>query len=805
MIVYSKNEEEHRHDLTIVFKKLHSHRFLINAKKSEFFLEEIHFLGHSVSKDGVRMDPAKVEAIKSWPDLKTVHDVGSFLGLRSYYRRFIQNVTEIALIAPQKKGVTFRWTQKEISAINLLKEKMTSDPVIVLLDLKKSFVVQCDACGSSIGAVLMHDDMLETLPASCRFCLFENMGSTLNFSSSFHPQTDGQSEEANSIGLDLLKCYVSEHKGKWEQHLPLVEYAYNNTVHSSTGKAPFKIVEGGKKVPPILHTKDNIFEADKYVQDMDEMHKKVKVALEKTQAKQKKAVDRKHRDVVVSLGDWVLLRFEKARLKKMKGKERLFPKLSMRYYRPFQVCDKINDVAYRLKLLENWKIHNAFHVSLLRPYVGDVPQDMPAEDQLEVDELNEILVPEQILSHRERKVKGKHLLSLLADFNKIWLDDACGLQGQVQYLIKWRGWPESANTWEPFENVKACADIIEEFEQSSAAKPGKRGRSKKKIGTNSKKRNLSDNEEDGSPVNLGETNVNNKPISEKSEVANDLKESDDKDSQQQIMTEVREEFTLPDSTAALKDTLQTFPMSFEKPSHSGGEETCSSLPFGGETSEGGDENKEKLPNGLHESRVQKETGTSGQQMNVPYTKSGQDHHLSYKGGMENDSNNLSSEKKAISEEPGKALGMDKCVGAKKRKQGFVRRVRQGLDSHDSDEKAGTAEDRSEDVKEPVSSLQVPGPSATDLSQPNVLQLQESKSLSLSAQAADPPLTKILKAVNYNSLSVDGRQDVTVVFKVSRADGEEIFVDNKYMKANYPVLLIEFYEKHLRYSSTNNVN
>ncbi|MCO5606162.1 hypothetical protein L7F22_060349 [Adiantum nelumboides] len=147
-------------------------------------------------------------------------------------------------------------------------------------------------------------------------------------------------------------------EAKWEQYFPLVEYAYNNTVHSSTGKAPFEIVEGGKKVPPILHTKDKIFEADKYVQDMDEMYKKVKVTLEKTQAKHKKAVDRHRREVVFSLGDWVLLRFEKARLKKMKGKERLFPKLSMRYYVP---CDKISDVAYRLKLLKNWKIDNAFH------------------------------------------------------------------------------------------------------------------------------------------------------------------------------------------------------------------------------------------------------------------------------------------------------------------------------------------------------------------------------------------------------------------------------------------------------------
>ena len=75
------------HHLTIVFKELRSHRLLINAKKSEFFLEEIHFLGHIVSKDGVRMDPAKVEAIKTWPDLKTVHDVRSFLGLCSLLQK----------------------------------------------------------------------------------------------------------------------------------------------------------------------------------------------------------------------------------------------------------------------------------------------------------------------------------------------------------------------------------------------------------------------------------------------------------------------------------------------------------------------------------------------------------------------------------------------------------------------------------------------------------------------------------------------------------------------------------------------
>ncbi|MCO5596371.1 hypothetical protein L7F22_050432 [Adiantum nelumboides] len=98
----------------------------------------------------------------------------------------------------------------------------------------------------------------------------------------------------------------------WEHFLPLVAYAYNNTVHTSTGKSPFEIVEGGKKVLPILRTKDKIFEADKYVQNVDEAYRNIKIALEKTQLKQKKAADCHRRELVFSLGDWVLLpHFEK--------------------------------------------------------------------------------------------------------------------------------------------------------------------------------------------------------------------------------------------------------------------------------------------------------------------------------------------------------------------------------------------------------------------------------------------------------------------------------------------------------------
>ncbi|MCO5556315.1 hypothetical protein L7F22_009862 [Adiantum nelumboides] len=131
-----------------------------------------------------------------------------------------------------------------------------------------------------------------------------------------------------------------------------------------------------------------------------------KKVAKKSQERQKKAADRPRRDLKLKENDWVLLRFEKARLRKKKGKERLYPKLSMRYYGPFQITERINDVSFRLRLPDTWKIHNAFHVSLLKPFRGDVPNDGEPDEQPEVEENEEILVPEQILAHKDTKTKG---------------------------------------------------------------------------------------------------------------------------------------------------------------------------------------------------------------------------------------------------------------------------------------------------------------------------------------------------------------------------------------------------------------
>ncbi|MCO5601861.1 hypothetical protein L7F22_055986 [Adiantum nelumboides] len=103
------------------------------------------------------MDPAKIEAIRNWPDLKKVHEVRSFLGLCSYYRRYVRKFAEIAspLHMLTHKGVPFSWGVTEVTVFQTLKDKMTTRPVLILPDLQKSFEVYCDACGRSLGAILM--------------------------------------------------------------------------------------------------------------------------------------------------------------------------------------------------------------------------------------------------------------------------------------------------------------------------------------------------------------------------------------------------------------------------------------------------------------------------------------------------------------------------------------------------------------------------------------------------------------------------------------------------------------------------
>jgi hypothetical protein len=117
-------------------------------------------LGHTISKDGISVDPSKVQEVMDWKPPTSVHQVRSFLGLAGYYRRFIPDFSRIAKPMTEllKKGVKFSWNEKYEEAFHTLKAHLTTAPVLAQPDPSRPFDVYCDAPGIGLGCVLMQDN-----------------------------------------------------------------------------------------------------------------------------------------------------------------------------------------------------------------------------------------------------------------------------------------------------------------------------------------------------------------------------------------------------------------------------------------------------------------------------------------------------------------------------------------------------------------------------------------------------------------------------------------------------------------------
>jgi hypothetical protein len=114
----------------------------MNMKKSSFMKTELIYLGFVISADKLRMDPYKVKVIKNWPSPKNTFEVRSFHGLASFYRKFIRNFSGISapmIDTVKKRHKYFHWTEEAENSFNLLKRKITEQPILVLMDFQKTF------------------------------------------------------------------------------------------------------------------------------------------------------------------------------------------------------------------------------------------------------------------------------------------------------------------------------------------------------------------------------------------------------------------------------------------------------------------------------------------------------------------------------------------------------------------------------------------------------------------------------------------------------------------------------------------
>ncbi|KAJ8016328.1 hypothetical protein DPEC_G00006050 [Dallia pectoralis] len=168
IIVFGRSFQEHLIRLDEVLSKLSRANLKVKPAKCNLFASQVQYLGHIISAKGVMADPAKIEAVRSWPTPKNQTEVRSFVGLASYYRRFVKGFAEIARPLHQltEKGRRFKWEENCQRAFNQLKAGLISSPVLSYPDPHHTFILDTDASNVGIGAVLSQEvDGLEQVIA----------------------------------------------------------------------------------------------------------------------------------------------------------------------------------------------------------------------------------------------------------------------------------------------------------------------------------------------------------------------------------------------------------------------------------------------------------------------------------------------------------------------------------------------------------------------------------------------------------------------------------------------------------------
>ncbi|GKC27747.1 putative reverse transcriptase domain-containing protein, partial [Tanacetum coccineum] len=155
ILIYSKTKEDHKVHLRLMLELLTKEKLYAKFSKCEFWLQEVHFLGHVVNQSGIHVDPSKIEAVKNWKAPTTPSEVRSFLGLAGYYRCFIMNFSKIAkpLTSLTQKNQKYEWGKEQEVAFQTLKNNLCDAPVLSLPDRVEDFVVYCDASNQGLGCI----------------------------------------------------------------------------------------------------------------------------------------------------------------------------------------------------------------------------------------------------------------------------------------------------------------------------------------------------------------------------------------------------------------------------------------------------------------------------------------------------------------------------------------------------------------------------------------------------------------------------------------------------------------------------
>ncbi|KAJ9513875.1 hypothetical protein QJQ45_020951 [Haematococcus lacustris] len=254
-------------------------------------------------------------------------------------------------------------------------------------------------------------------------------------STAYHPQSDGQTERYNRVLEEMLRHYVGPTQNDWPDHLPCAEFAVNNSWQESIQNTPFFVNFGQSPVTPVLLDlpAGRVPSAQAFTKVWQVSVANARTSMARAQERMARYANARRRPVRYVVGQQVLLSTRNLALKA--GAAR---KLLPRYIGPLLVSALVGPVAVKLVLPACMnRVHPVFHVSLLKPYKGDVPHLPPPLQWLDDRPVYEV---EQVLSHRQ--VRN-------------------GRAGA--YLLKWKGYGVEHNTWEPRKNMTGCAELLQVY------------------------------------------------------------------------------------------------------------------------------------------------------------------------------------------------------------------------------------------------------------------------------------------------------------------------------------------------------
>lgn len=262
-------------------------------------------------------------------------------------------------------------------------------------------------------------------------------------STSFHPQSDGQTERANRTVQQIMRCLLDAsalEEDKWDEWLPAVEFAYNNSRHASTGMTPFYLNAGQHPRVPSSSTtsKSDLEKVPGAMEWLRRLEKQLDVAKESLAAakdRQKEDADRRRSDCEFAVGQKV--KVSRTLFSKLEKDSLLSRKLSPKYYGPFEVVKVVNRNAVVLDFPPSFKGHKTVNVEKLQPW--NESEKFPR--QVEADE------------HVELQIDGEQAFAVEAFLRRARRRSPAG-RWRWEILVSWKGYGPEDNSWEPESRLK---------------------------------------------------------------------------------------------------------------------------------------------------------------------------------------------------------------------------------------------------------------------------------------------------------------------------------------------------------------